>query len=148
MTRPTLAGIHHVKIPVTDLDRSVSWYDEVFGFRTTLEFPEGDGVVRGVAGEMAGLGRVQVTFRVNPAAAEGCRGFDPISWGVEDKADIERWAAHLDELGIDHSPVIEASAGWLLVFDDPDGLQIHLYSWAEHGIDYSDRPGYGRKVGG
>ena len=40
--------------------------------------------------------------------------------------------------------MIEASVGWLLVFDDPDGLQLHLYSWAAHGVDHSDKPGYGR----
>jgi hypothetical protein len=99
MTRPSLAGIHHVKIPVTDLE-----------------------------------------------AAEGCRGFDPVSFAVDDRPDVEAWAAHLDRLDIRHSPVIEASVGWLLVFDDPDGLQLHLYSWAAHGIDQSARPGYGQPV--
>lgn len=48
-------------------------------------------------------------------------------WG----STIEAWVAHLDALGIDHSPIIEASLGWLLVFDDPDGLQLHLYTWAD-----------------
>jgi hypothetical protein len=54
--------------------------------------------------------------------------------------------SHLDGLGIAHSPLIEASIGWLLVFNDPDGLEIHLYSWAAHGEDFSDRPGHGRPV--
>ena len=34
----------------------------------------------------------------------------------------------------------------LLVFDDPDGISLHPYSWAGHGVDHSDRPGYGRAV--
>ena len=42
--------------------------------------------------------------------------------------------------------MIEASIGWLLVFDDPDGLQLHLYNWAAHGLDHSDKQGYGRRV--
>ncbi|MQA10248.1 MAG: VOC family protein [Pseudonocardiaceae bacterium] len=145
MSHPELAGIHHVKIPVTDLARSVDWYGKVFGYRTTWEFPEADGVVRGVGGEVPGLG-CTLAFRVNPKAAEGCRDFDPVSFGVRDREHVEEWAAHLDGLGVPHSPVIEASLGWLLVFDDPDGLQLHLYSWAEHGIDQSHRPGYGRRV--
>ncbi|XIE80831.1 hypothetical protein AB6O49_28860 [Streptomyces sp. SBR177] len=33
-----------------------------------------------------------------------------------------------------------------MVFEDPDGLVLHLYSWAGHGRDHSDRPGYGRPV--
>lgn len=143
---PVLSGIHHVKIPVTDLSRSIDWYSRVFGFAVTMEFPEADGVVHGVAGTVPGLGGTLLTLRVNPEAAQGCRGFDPVSFAVDGHTDIAAWAGHLDRLGIAHSPVIEASAGWLLVFDDPDGISLHLYTWAEHGIDHSARPGYGRPV--
>ena len=143
---PELAGIHHVKMPVTDLDRSRDWYGRVLGFKVTYEFQDADGVVRGVAGEVPGLGGSMLCLRVNSQAAQGCQGFDPVSFAVPDRADIEAWAAHLDTLGIPHSPVIEASIGWLLVFNDPDGLDLHLYSWAAHGVDHGDVAGYGRPV--
>jgi catechol 2,3-dioxygenase-like lactoylglutathione lyase family enzyme len=146
MSSPILSGVHHVKIPVTDLTRSVEWYGQVFGFVVTTEFPDTDGVVRGVAGTVPGLGDTQLTLRVNPKAASGSVGFDPVSFGIDDHAAVEAWVVHLDGLGVAHSPVIEASAGWLLVFDDPDGITLHLYSWAEHGKDYSGKPGYGRPV--
>jgi catechol 2,3-dioxygenase-like lactoylglutathione lyase family enzyme len=145
---PELAGIHHVKIPVTDLSRSLDWYGRVFGLKVTWEFPDADGVVRGAAGEMPGLGAVLVAFRENPEAARGCQGFDPVGFAVQEPADLESWARHLDTQRISHSPVIEASIGWLLVFNDPDGLELHLYSWSAHGIDHSARPGYGRPVAG
>ena len=148
MTSPVLTGIHHVKIPVTDLNRSVDWYRRVFGFTVTIEFPDADGTVRGVAGTVPGLGGTQLTLRVNPPAAHGCAGFDPVSFAVDGHADIEAWAAHLDGLGIAHSPVIEASVGWLLVFDDPDRISLHVYSTTGHGIDHSELPGYGRPVAG
>ncbi|WP_431676595.1 VOC family protein [Kitasatospora sp. KL5] len=146
MPAPSLAGIHHVKIPVTDLPRSRAWYEQVFGFRVAMEFPDADGTVRGVVGELPGLGRTLLALRENPQAAAGCRGFDPLGLAVDGRADVEAWAAHLDTLGIAHSPVIEASIGWLLVFGDPDGLELHLYTWAEHGADHSGREGYGRRV--
>lgn len=143
---PHLAGIHHVKIPVTDLVRSRAWYERVLGLTVTIEFPDEDGVVRGVGGTVPGLGDTMLALRQNPVAAAGCRNFDPVSFGVDDRASVEAWAAHLDTQGVGHSPVIDASIGWLLVFDDPDGLQLHLYSWAAHGVDQSGRPGYGRAV--
>lgn len=146
MTTRELAGIHHIKIPVTDLGRSLRWYRQVFGLRPTLEFPEADGVVRGFAGEIPGLNPTTVAFRVNPAAAEGNRGFDPVSFAVHTRDDLQAWAEHLDALGVERSPLIEASVGWLLIFDDPDRLTLHLYTWAEHGIDQSHRPGYGRAI--
>ena len=145
---PLPAGIHHVKIPVTDLARSVAFYSAVLGFTAELEFPDSDGVVRGVAGHVPGLGDTMLALRVNPDAARGCAGFDPVSFAATDQAAVERWAAHLDGLGIAHSPVIEATIGWLLIFDDPDGLQLHVYSWAAHGKDHSGEPRYGRRVDG
>ncbi|WP_137994201.1 VOC family protein [Streptomyces vilmorinianum] len=143
---PELAGIHHVKIPVTELPRAVEWYGRVFGFKPVIEFPDADGTVRGVAGEMPGLGTTLVGFRENAEAARGCQGFDPVGFALQDREDVVAWAAHLDALEIPHSPVIEASIGWLLVFNDPDGLELHLYTWAAHGVDHSSRPGYGRLI--
>jgi hypothetical protein len=72
---------------------------------------------------------------VGNAAAAGVRGFDPVSFGVADRA------GHLDELGIEHSPLIDATIGWILVFHDPDGTRSTLYRARRR----PDRPrGYGR----
>ena len=51
---------------------------------------------------------------------------------LRDKADVEAWVEHLDELGVRHSPVIEATIGWILRFHDPDGLELGLYTAAAH----------------
>ncbi len=144
MTRPALDGLFGVKLPVTDLTRSLRWYQEVFGLEVYLEFPDDDGVVRGVACRAAGLGDTAIGLRENPAVARGIAGFDPVIWAVPDQAALEEWVTHLDTLGIAHSPVIDASIGWLLVFHDPDGLEIHLYTRTKHGIDQDGRSGYGR----
>ncbi|WP_067565438.1 VOC family protein [Nocardia acidivorans] len=143
---PELAGIHHIKIPVTDLVRSVRWYREVLGYRPTMQFDDDDGMVRGVAGELPGISPSMLCLRENPAAAQGCKGFDPVSLGARGRDDLVRWAAHLDENGVSHSPVIDASVGWLLVFNDPDGLDLHIYTWDEHSADVADRPGYGTPI--
>ncbi|MBC8093777.1 MAG: hypothetical protein H7Y15_17930 [Pseudonocardia sp.] len=34
--------------------------------------------------------------------------------------------------------------GWVVVFQDPDGLEIHLYSREHHGQDPVGRPDRGR----
>ncbi len=143
---PRLTGIHHVKFPVSDLAASRAWYERVFGFEVTIEFPDEQGVVRGLAGTAKGLGEVGLALRENPAAAVGIRGFDPVSFGIEDKAAAEEWVVHLDSLGVPHSPVIDATVGWIVVFHDPDGTEIHLYSFAAHGIDQTGRAGYGRSA--
>jgi catechol 2,3-dioxygenase-like lactoylglutathione lyase family enzyme len=144
MTEAAITGIHHVKFPVSDLATSIDWYEKVFGFRVEIEFPDEDGVVRGVAGTAPGLGDSGLALRENAEAARGFAGFDPISFGIADKAAAQAWATRLDELGVAHSPVIDATIGWIVSFHDPDGTEIRLYSFAAHGMDQSGRPGYGR----
>lgn len=139
-------GIRGVKIPVSDLGRSIDWYGEVFGFRVEWEFEDADGVVRGVAGQVSD-GAAGLSLRLNPEKAAAIAGFDPVNWAVATREDLQGWIRHLDELEIPHSPEIEASIGWLLVFNDPDGLEIHVYTDESHGVDHGDLPGYGRRVG-
>lgn len=121
----TITGIHHLKIPVSDLGRSRAWYERALGLRVGVEFPDDDGTVRGVAGEIGGIG---VALRENPAAAAGTTGFDPICFSIADRAAAEAWVAHLDEVGAEHSPVAKASSGWVVRVHDPDGIEIRLYS--------------------
>jgi len=133
-----------VKFPVSDLAASRAWYERVFGFRVTMEFPDEDGVVRGVAGVVPGLGDTDLALRENPEAAHGFAGFDPVSFGIADRAAADAWVARLDELSVEHSRVIDATIGWIVSFHDPDGTEIRLYSFSPHRIDQSGRPGYGR----
>jgi catechol 2,3-dioxygenase-like lactoylglutathione lyase family enzyme len=37
---PVLAGIHHLKLPVTDLARSRDWYHSRLGYQMVAEFVE------------------------------------------------------------------------------------------------------------
>jgi catechol 2,3-dioxygenase-like lactoylglutathione lyase family enzyme len=37
---PALAGIHHVKLPVTDLARCREWYQSRLGYHVQMEFVE------------------------------------------------------------------------------------------------------------
>jgi catechol 2,3-dioxygenase-like lactoylglutathione lyase family enzyme len=146
-TEAVVAGLHHVKIPVTDLARSRAWYQRVFDFEVEYEFPDADdGVVRGVAGSVPGLGRTGLALRENPDVARGISGYDPFAFGIEDEAAAKAWVAKLDSLGVEHGPIIEASIGWIVSFHDPDGTEIRLYSWARLPQDHVDEAGYASKV--
>ncbi len=59
--RGIAAGIAQVKIPVTDLARSVRWYRRLLGLRLWTEIVE-DGVVRG-AGLIDPQGRFGIALR-------------------------------------------------------------------------------------
>jgi catechol-2,3-dioxygenase len=63
---------------------------------------------------------------------------------VPDRDALGGWVEHLDACGVTHSPVIDATVGWLVVLHDADGHEIHLYTDQRHGMDQAGRPGYGR----
>ncbi len=144
--RPHLQGIYAVKLPVRDLSESRSWYERVFGFVVELEFPDADGVVRGVSGRLPGVSATWLALRESKAHAAGVEGFNLVNFTVSDRTALERWSGRLDDLGIGHSPIIDATLGWIVVLNDPNGIEIHLYTEQRHGIDQSGRRGYGRAV--
>lgn len=125
---PDLSGFHHVKLPVSDLERSRRWYESVLGFRVTIEFTE-EGVVRGLA--LADpTGALQLALRHDPARAAALAGFDPIALAVPTRDDIEAWRRRLDDLAQPHGGVVTGHRGGavLIGLHDPDGIEIRLYA--------------------
>src|SRR6476661_7941668 len=93
-----------VKIPVADLAASRRWYADVFGLREEMEWPDPDGVVRGVA--LSGIGDILLALREHPEAAAATHGFGFLNVQVPSEEDLAGGAAHLDRLGVRHTPVI------------------------------------------
>ena len=144
VTAARLNGIFGVKLPVRDLAVSRAWYERLFDLRLRAEFPDDDGVVRGVAYEIPGVPGVGLALRERPDIA-GLSGFDPVIFAVADNAAVDAWSRRLTELAIPHD-VVPGTLGMVVVFHDPDGLKIRLYSRERHGLDMSGKAGYGRLV--
>lgn len=133
MTIPTLAGVHHLKLPVTDLRRSQQWYATRLGYRLVAEFPE--------HGELMGVGLEHpdggpgLALRLDPARARAAAGFDYFAIGVPDEDAIRALADRLTALGEDHAGVHRATLGWILpLLHDPDGHEVRFYT-VEHHTD-------------
>lgn len=130
-TVPTLAGVHHLKLPVRDLQRSRAWYESRLGYQVKVEFVEG-ATLMGVAMEHP-AGGPPLGLRLDPARAEAAAGFDYFSIGVPDKDAIEALAAHLTALGEEHAGVHFATIGWILpLLHDPDGHEVRFYTVDHH----------------
>lgn len=126
-TTPALRGLHHLKIPVSDLDTSLGWYKDVFGAEHLQEFDhfDDDGVRFAVIIAIPGL-PTTLELRWAPRAAAAMRECDTIMLAVDSVDQLEAWAAHLDSQHVDHSPVTKGAAGHLLVIADPDGIFIRM----------------------
>ena len=53
-------------------------------------------------------------------------GLDHLSLAVESREELERWLEHLDACGVPHSGASEMPYGWVVVFRDPDNIQLEL----------------------
>lgn len=126
---PTLAGIHHLKLPVTDLDASQTFYERVLGAERIAEADHRDtsGHLYAVICSVPGLGTL-LELRLDAVAAVRQAGFDPVTLAVEDRTELDAWIRRLDVLGVPHSGRLVGIQAWLTVFDDPDHHRLRLYT--------------------
>jgi len=128
---PALAGIHHLKLPVTDLDRSRDWYLSRLGYQVHMEFIE-QGRLMGY-GLSHPNGGPPLALRLDPERARAAAGFDYFAIGVPDKDAIDQLAVRLTGLGEQHAGVHWASIGWILPeLHDPDGHEVRFYTHQHH----------------
>jgi catechol 2,3-dioxygenase-like lactoylglutathione lyase family enzyme len=127
-----MTTVHHVSVTVTDLGRSVPWYQEVLGLTTVMEDTHPDGT-----GHVVLLGNaafsVLVGLHVHPANegeafSEARTGLDHVGFGVADHAELEVWERRLAELGVSHSPIDDRPGYSVVVFRDPDNIQLEFIS--------------------
>lgn len=124
---PVLDGVHHMKLPVSDIDKSYAWYHEHLGYEAKMKFVEG-GVLMGVAmGHPSG--GPSLALRVDPDRAACASGFDFFAIGVPGKEAIDALAAHLTEEGVAHDGVFRTPVGWVLSgIHDPNGIDVRFYT--------------------
>jgi catechol 2,3-dioxygenase-like lactoylglutathione lyase family enzyme len=70
---------------------------------------------------------VRDAAHAKPALDEDADPGFHISFGVADRSELEKWASRLDELGVDHDEIKDASYGSGLSFRDPDGIALEFF---------------------
>lgn len=126
-TSDIITGIAQVKLPVTDLARSIAWYGSVLGLRHWTEFCE-DGQVRG-AGMIDPGGRFNIALRLREhcTGTPDLTGFDVVAFTPVSRSALDVLVAHCDRLGVAHSPCLEGPEGARLDIPDPDGTVLRFY---------------------
>ena len=130
MTSPGIAGldrIAQVKLPVTDLARSVRWYRDLLGLRLFSEFTE-DGVVRG-AGLIDPAGRFCLALRDRSVCAgtPSLAGFDVLAFAPASRTVLDEIIARCRRLGIRYREPHDTPGGTMLDVPDPDGTVLRFY---------------------
>jgi catechol 2,3-dioxygenase-like lactoylglutathione lyase family enzyme len=134
VARPNIVGIHHLKIPVSDLDKSRIFYEKALGAtrKEALDHRHASGELFAYIMDVPNLG-TELELRLNAGAAQAMRGFDPVTLAVKGRSDLDEWIAHLSANEVRNSGMMVGYIGWLVAFEDPDGIRIRLYSLESHG---------------
>ena len=131
-------GVHHLRLTVTDLERSRKFYTGLLGFEVAVESPPEDDPSAGEVFKILFGGIVMIRgnllMGLRPMAPSGDRfdpdrvGLDHLSFGVASRGDLEQAMALFDENGVPHGEITPL-AGFgidVLPFEDPDGVQLEL----------------------
>lgn len=136
--------LHHLALTVTDVDRSVSWYEAVFGMQFRMDVPHDGGVGKLLADDTMSLMIVLHRHDGNDGAAfaETATGLDHAGFVLATRADLESWQAHLEAHGVTRadiadkpltqSPIVDEPYGSVLVFRDPDNIQLEFFASPQH----------------
>ncbi len=140
MPNPTRPQLHHIALTVTDLDASIAWYEQVFAIKFQLEVPHQGGTGKVLADDAS-----QLTIELHrhdanrgETFAETRTGLDHVGLMLPTRADLEVWQAHLEAVGVERSsvadrpctqsPIDDRPFGSILVFRDPDNIQLELFA--------------------
>ena len=120
--------ITHVALTVTDLQRSVPWYRQLFDADPVLD--EDTGVFHHV---VWAIGSTLVGLHQFPDPTKGDfderrPGLDHLAFACANRGELEQWEKRLDELGYAHGGIVDAPYGSGLSFRDPDNIALELFA--------------------
>ncbi|HSS92819.1 MAG TPA: VOC family protein [Candidatus Dormibacteraeota bacterium] len=135
-----LGGIHHLRLTVTDIERSREFYTDLLGFDVAAaappsEDPKSDPTYPVLWGGVV-MTRGSYLLGLRPVAAKGDRfdedrvGLDHLSFSLGSRAALDEAIRVLDQRGVPHGEVRELTSFGICVlpFRDPDNIQLELTS--------------------
>ncbi|HEY4025845.1 MAG TPA: VOC family protein [Candidatus Dormibacteraeota bacterium] len=139
MAGPIETGpIHHLRLTVTNVERSREFYTKLLGFEVAVESPPPDdpsaeAIFKVLFGGVV-MVRGSLLMGLRPVAPAGDRfdedrvGLDHLSFSVASRADLEEAVRLFDEQGVSHGGIttLEGFGIHILPFRDPDNIQIEL----------------------
>ena len=126
-----ITGGHHIVFTVTDVERSKAWYSDLLGMVEVFGGDDESVSFRVLAHPTSGfvVGLRQYHRQGSGDGFDEFRtGLDHFAFGVSSREELESWQAELERRGdITYTPIADTPIGSVIVFRDPDGIQLELW---------------------
>lgn len=121
----SVGSVHHLRLTVTDVERSRAFYTDVLGFEVVADAPPPPddpahdvvvellqgGIVLANAGTLIGLRPVDESRLADADRFDPLRvGLDHLSFAVASRADLEEAARRLDRRNVAHSEICDLAS--------------------------------------
>lgn len=129
-THISTGAVHHLRLTVSNFERSRQFYIGVLGFQVAMELGA-NGVLLTNGSVLLGLGNPPFLDRaiVNDRFDENRIGLDHLSLSVPNRQALDQAARDLEAHGIPHGEVKDLGPAfgiYVLIFRDPDNIQLEL----------------------
>jgi glyoxylase I family protein len=126
---PTITGAHHLALTVTDVERSAAWYRDLLGLVSVFDGSDETVTFRVLAHPDSGwvMGVRQYTAGSRDSFDEYRTGLDHLAFGVSSREELDDWQQELERRGISFTPAVETPIGTVVVFRDPDNIQLEFW---------------------
>src|SRR5262245_17994451 len=139
MTEHIATGdVHHLRLTVTDLERSRAFYTSLLGFSVAVEAPPPTDEESTALHDLLFGGVVMIRgnllLGLRPVAPARDRfdenrvGLDHLSFAVPSREDLDRAITLFEDNGVPHGPItsLRSFGIYVLPFRDPDNVQLEL----------------------
>jgi catechol 2,3-dioxygenase-like lactoylglutathione lyase family enzyme len=127
----TFPPLTHVALTVRDLSVSVPWYGQLFDAKPVLDEDTDPDMHHTVYllgnGTLIGLHQHGTPAPDEPFS-EFRVGLDHLAFGCASRTELQQWADRLDDLGIAHGGIKDATYGSGVSFRDPDGIALEFFA--------------------
>ncbi|GAA5229989.1 VOC family protein [Arthrobacter cryoconiti] len=129
-------SINHIRLTVTDIDRSRAFYEALFAWPVAIEMPADTpaaeqgrfdflygGVIYNIGHSLLGLRPV-----AKDAFSEDRTGLDHLSLTVDSLDELTAAVVLLEKAGVAHSGIKDIGEANILEFRDPDNIALELFA--------------------
>jgi len=125
----TFAGVDHVALTVTDLDRSERFYTSLFDFVTVMDVGYGRICMHADTGFVLTL--ITHDDARGGSFTELTTGLDHLGLVAGSRSELEEWERRFEEMGVPYTPIRDEPLAHILNFRDPDNIALDLCASTE-----------------